>query len=649
MKILSLNCGHDSTATIAENNNILSHVNGEKVNSTKHQYGIDKHTIQIALKIANVKESEIDFILITFTQQMPWIIWDDNYLSIDYFKDHSSEIITDNIYHKSKNSILLNKFFTVNPFIEEILSARDISFRKEWLNNSFCIYETLSPRLNCPNWLSPRSLVEVIKDSANLIDQHSTSNIQFFSEAIANLNGNKIKTYIIDHHTAHHFSNLHAFKPNNAIIISHDGGTGIESGFISLIYGNEFTPILPHLLELGQLYDHVADRLKLGKIGGAGKLMGLSSYGCEDIHQIPKKYYKPSNSQDFRKNFKSPIYENYYSALKMHANKDKSYNKKSKHSLHKNLMPYSSQLIAATTQTYISNTFSSLCCKLYENIKSLNPKEFTLNLTGGFALNCPNNSIIHNQGLYKSVNIEPHCDDSGLTIGAVFFFIKEILKVACKSNLTYLQSISALQGPLPQSRSNKNLESLINLNKKLKITINENWEADAARAISENKIIAFFHTNSEIGPRALGARSILANPSYEMNWSKVNKIKSRETWRPFAPSCLRSKLDMYFTGGPSSSPFMLFNYTANQLCIDKYPAIVHVDNTSRVHTNEVGDILFDFLKELEKLGIDMVLNTSFNGPKTPILNYIEDALEMLINTDIDYLYVSNYRVSKISI
>ena len=135
----------------------------------------------------------------------------------------------------------------------------------------------------------------------------------------------------------------------------------------------------------------------------------------------------------------------------------------------------------------------------------------------------------------------------------------------------------------------------------------------AAKDLANNQIIAWFEGKSEIGPRALGNRSILANPLIKDNWRRTNEIKTREHWRPFAPAVLEEKNDEWFEGAPSISPFMLF--TA-QVKSKSLPAVTHVDGSARVQT--VGERCGGIRKVLESLdhrtGVPVVLNTSFNGP-----------------------------------
>jgi carbamoyltransferase len=176
----------------------------------------------------------------------------------------------------------------------------------------------------------------------------------------------------------------------------------------------------------------------------------------------------------------------------------------------------------------------------------------------------------------------------------------------------------------------------------------DNWMQLVAQALAADQIVAIFHDEYETGPRALGHRSILANPTIGANWKRVNLIKSREEWRPFAPAILADDVGDWFYNGPSVSPFMLFTHKVRADKLGLLPAITHVDNTCRVQTVESSDEpLYQILLNLKNLGLPpVVLNTSFNGPGQPIMQNPRDAIEMLLRTDIDILCLNGVVVKR---
>lgn len=167
---------------------------------------------------------------------------------------------------------------------------------------------------------------------------------------------------------------------------------------------------------------------------------------------------------------------------------------------------------------------------------------------------------------------------------------------------------------------------------------------DAGRMVAQDKVIAWFEGRSEIGPRALGHRSIICDPRQAANWRRVNEIKKREVWRPFAPAVLREKAGAWFDGGPALSPHMLFTSTVRG---DGLPAITHVDRSARVQT--VGPECGGFRRLIEvfdrETGTPVVMNTSFNGPGEPIVETPEHAVDFLLNTGIDAVYVDGVKLT----
>jgi len=169
-----------------------------------------------------------------------------------------------------------------------------------------------------------------------------------------------------------------------------------------------------------------------------------------------------------------------------------------------------------------------------------------------------------------------------------------------------------------------------------------------AELLAEGKIVAWFQGGSELGPRALGHRSILCDPRKIESRERLNQtIKHRESFRPFAPSCLLEKASKYFKCD-RPFPYMLFALPVKSDKINEIPAVIHKNSTARIQTvtKEENDIFYDLIKEFYKLtGIPMLLNTSFNSQE-PIVETPENALSTFLKTDLDYLAIGDYLVWK---
>jgi len=171
--------------------------------------------------------------------------------------------------------------------------------------------------------------------------------------------------------------------------------------------------------------------------------------------------------------------------------------------------------------------------------------------------------------------------------------------------------------------------------------------SDVASLLSKGDIVAWFQGKMEIGPRALGARSILADPRNVAIRDRVNRIKDRELWRPLAPSILQGYEAEYFD--PSGfSPFMLRAATVKPERRATIPAVVHIDHSSRYQSvvRETSPRYWQLIGSFRRLtGIPMVLNTSFNH-KEPIVCSPEDALKTFSERDLDHLILGRFRISK---
>ena len=264
---------------------------------------------------------------------------------------------------------------------------------------------------------------------------------------------------------------------------------------------------------------------------------------------------------------------------------------------------------------------------------------------GGTALNCPANSLLLKESSFSNIYIPPNCDDSGLSLGAAQYAYHHLLNNP-RLKITENSYLSLPYLGLKNSKNDLNINKAIKkYENQINIKENIDCEQSAAQDLHENKIIAWFEGRSEIGPRALGHRSLLINPTYPENWQRMNDLKRREKWRPFAPAVLKEDFDFYFSGMPNESPFMLF--TA-QVKSNNLPAITHVDGSARVQTvtAETGG-LFLILKHFKNLsGCSVVLNTSFNGPKEPIVEKPAEAINFLVTTKLDALYLNGKKITR---
>jgi carbamoyltransferase len=174
--------------------------------------------------------------------------------------------------------------------------------------------------------------------------------------------------------------------------------------------------------------------------------------------------------------------------------------------------------------------------------------------------------------------------------------------------------------------------------------------AAVAEIIAQNGVVAWFQGRSEYGPRALGHRSLLANPSHSDNLRRLNDVKGREQFRPVAPMVLLERAAEIFDG-PIPSPFMLFTHRVREGWAEKIPAVVHVDGSARVQTVDRREepLLARMLDHLDRLtGVPVVVNTSLNTAGRPMVDDPRDALECFGSAPVDALAIGPFLLKRAS-
>jgi carbamoyltransferase len=273
-------------------------------------------------------------------------------------------------------------------------------------------------------------------------------------------------------------------------------------------------------------------------------------------------------------------------------------------------------------QYYIEQTgFSKLC------------------LAGGAALNCVANQKLMNATFVDDIFIQPAAGDAGIALGAAWLCSEKQGVKPFSTENTYLGT----------RYTNEEIEQVIKISG-LKYQLLDNVAEDAAKEISENKVIGWFQGAMEFGPRALGSRSILANATNPAMQDLVNrKIKFRETFRPFCPSVMEEDAHLYFEGKQLISPYMTITYDVKIEARQQIPAVTHVDGTARIQTvnKTQNERFYNLLKSLKKLtGHGVVMNTSFNLSHEPIVSSPRDAIATFFASGMDVLYLGDFKIVK---
>ena len=469
---------------------------------------------------------------------------------------------------------------------------------------------------------------------------------------------NKIK--FSEHHYSHAASAFYPSPFDEAVILTLDGVGEWATTTVAIGKKNKLEIIkeihFPH--SLGLLYSAFTYYTGFKVNSGEYKLMGLAPYGnpiYKDL--IKEKLLDLKNDGSFKLNMK---YFNYTTGLTMTNQK---FSKLFDHPVRdskKDLLTQFHMDIAASIQTVTEE----IVLKITKNI-SQEYKVKNLCLAGGVALNCVANGKIHNEKFFDNIWIQPAAGDAGGSLGAALAYWYHELE---KPRIEFKDQMKgSYLGPKFENETvEKKLKSLKANYKKhspkdiISITANE---------LANEKTVGWFQGRMEFGPRALGGRSILADPRSEKMQKELNlKIKFRESFRPFAPSVLREDLNEWFELD-GDSPYMLLvsevkkdkqikmkKEDENLFGIDKLnikrssiPAITHVDYSARIQTvhKETNSRYYDLIKEFKKItNCPVLVNTSFNVRGEPIVCSIEDAFNCFMGTNLDILVIEDFILFK---
>lgn len=294
--------------------------------------------------------------------------------------------------------------------------------------------------------------------------------------------------------------------------------------------------------------------------------------------------------------------------------------------------------IAASLQGVLEETVMHLAAWLRQA-----SGETRLGLAGGVALNCVMNARLRDSGLYEEVWVQPAAGDAGTALGAALWIDRLERDAASGWVMEH-----AYLGP---AFSDEEIEAALHW-AKLPFRRMFDVPGQTARMLAAGRIIGWFQDRMEFGPRALGARSILASPIDSQMQARLNELKDREDFRPVAPVVLEEALGEWFVNGHANggkSPFMLFVYDVAPERAARIPAAVHVDGTARVQTvsPDRNPRYYQLLQAFQRLtGVPVLINTSFNVRGEPIVCTPRDAIAAFYSTPLDALVIGSFLVEK---
>ena len=462
-----------------------------------------------------------------------------------------------------------------------------------------------------------------------------------YRDTFLNVRGHGTPHLAIPHHYGHAFSVFatSGFAESAILIVDGAGSpvtdlTAAEKSIlngqpidawetISLYYGNgtEVIPLEKHVVDRGGWFvPYKSEMPTFGSLGGmfsaaaeqifgesteAGKVMGLAAYGkpefpSSDFFEIEggRFCYKDNVPLRFRHERRWPDSAQEYETL------------------------------AASVQAALETALLYLVQHVRELCHSNN-----LCYAGGVALNSVANERIIRESGYENVYIIPAAEDSGAAIGAAYYGLWHLTGHNSRRRL--------LHDALGHTYSAADISNALSNRSNVRTVESTNVIADAVDLLCDGKIIGWFDGGSELGPRALGQRSILCDPRRPDGKETLNRrVKMREGFRPFAPAVTLAEAPNWFefNGTTPESPFMLRVCEVNPQRKDEVPAIVHADGTGRLQTltPTANGRFYELVKRFyERTSVPMVLNTSFNRMGQPIVETPTHAIECLLNTGLD--------------
>ena len=447
--------------------------------------------------------------------------------------------------------------------------------------------------------------------------------------------------HVVRHHLAHAASayRVSGFKDCAILVIDNRG----EDASTSLGYAKNgeitlFKQINIHN-SLGIFYNRAARFTGLyGKYREVGKFMGLASYGKPTM-RMP---LSPSRDQQLFKGLPHIEQESIFNAINIRTEQCREY-------FEANCFPYETGNVEeimsyANFAASVQHSLEEVLLDFVAELKEVTGMD-NLVIAGGIALNCSANGQIEKSGIFQHIYVPPFPSDSGTAVGSaleVYYqlfgkpFVDSPLRLA-GLGLSYTQeeAIRALQAFGDRIR--------------YCVFAEEELYAHVVKELASGKIVGWMQDGFEAGPRALGYRSILADPRTRRSLIRLNEIKEREMWRPIAPSVLLDQYSEYFEGEASSKHFMNVAAIVKEEKRRSIPAVVHVDNTARpqVVTKEQDKYHRLLTAFYELTGIPVLCNTSFNTRGVPLVNTPVDALECFLQRGIDLLVMGNIVVRKI--
>ncbi len=453
------------------------------------------------------------------------------------------------------------------------------------------------------------------------------------------------KVHFVEHHRAHLASAFFASPFEEAAVISIDGFGDFSSVMWGVGKGNQIdirgSVSFPH--SLGIFYTAFTQFLGFPKYGDEYKMMGLSAYGEPRFAEQVRRVVRTKGDQ-CRLNLDYFTHHTKGVEMTWHGGEpvlgtvfsDKMAEEFGEQRITRSEIQPRDMDLAASVQLVLEENYFELL-----NFVQKQTGARALCLAGGVALNCVANGMIFERTNFKDVYVQPAAHDAGTAIGAALYVQHQELNLPRSFEMRHVY-----YGP--EYSDTEVLRDLESSGCKYHRLAEDQLISRTVEAIAEGKIVGWFQGRMEFGPRALGNRSILADPRRKDMKEILNtRIKYREPFRPFCPSILAERVGEYFeTDYPS--PFMVMAYKIKSKQQERIPAVTHGDGTGRLQTvdREVNPRYWKLIHKFDEVtGVPVLLNTSFNENE-PIVQTPMQAIDCFLRTRMDILSIGGFLLRK---
>ncbi|HEV3105262.1 MAG TPA: carbamoyltransferase C-terminal domain-containing protein [Trinickia sp.] len=467
----------------------------------------------------------------------------------------------------------------------------------------------------------PLFLSYIVNARAHLIDGVPHHLAKRF-RASASGDGHRFEWHYVEHHLAHEASAFLAAPPGDTAVLTMDGrGEGVTTSLGQFV-GGEYKRVkqieLPH--SLGLLYEAVTAWLGFLHSCDEYKVMALAAFGKPVYADVFRKivHYRGDGSYTVEeprlverfgapRERGGPLEQHHYD-------------------------------IASSLQTVLEETVLQLAEWLHARTGLKR-----ICMAGGVALNCVMNARLRDEGPFEDVWVQPAAGDAGTSLGAALWIDwRERGRLGDTARRWTMNH--AFLGP---AYSESEIRAFLRWSK-MPFRLIADVAGETAEMLAAGRVIGWYQGRTEFGPRALGARSILASPIDPGMQAKLNEIKDREDFRPVAPVVMEEYAAQWFVGA-RQAPFMLFIFEVRPEVADRIPAVRHVDGTARVQTINRAQhpLYYDLLAAFHaRTGVPILVNTSFNTRGEPMVNSPRDALESFWTSPLDALVIGPFLITK---